>query len=92
MIWEFHLNNGQLGKKEITDRLIDNDTIATQRATAEFLDAGYKKRFMSLSTHRTDIYVGDVVRAGGLTYLVTSVKTTYRMGMLITDVSGVRYE
>lgn len=92
MIWEFHLNNGQNGRKEITDKLIDSELVARQRANAEFIDGGYKKRFMHFSTHRTDVNTGDVVRVGGMTYLVTSVKTAYRTGMLIADVSGVRYE
>jgi len=92
MTWVFELNNGQYGSKEITDALISNEDIARQRANAEFLDGGYRKRFLSMTTFRTDISVGEVVRVRGLCYLVTSVNTKYGGGMLLSDVSAVRYE
>ena len=92
MTWEFHLNNGQNGVKEIVEPLIINEEIATQRAKSEFLDIGYLKRFVTLTTYRTDLMIGDVIDVEGFTYRVQSVIVKFGGGATMSTITGVRYE
>ena len=92
MTWEFRLNNGQNGVKEITDPLIDTEEIAHQRANAEFLAGGYLKRKLSLKTHRTDLKIGDIIIVNGLAYRILSVAVRYNGISLVSEINGVRYD
>ena len=92
MTWKFELNNGRNGIKHIVDELISDVDIATQRAASEFLDNGYKKRFVNFTTHRTDIAISDIINVSGLAYIVTKTTVRYNKGQIVTHVEGVRYE
>ena len=88
----FVLDGGKSGTMTIVDESLSDQTAAELRARSEFLDNGYKKRFISFSTYNTSLSVNDIIMVNGLKYKI--VELTYDADNISSTVSvrGVRYE
>ena len=91
MTWEFSFANGQSGVKTVSSELIDNETIAKQRAIAEFMNGGVKRKYITFKTYHTDIKVGNLIQLEGLTYKVISVTINLHGAVIMSTVKGVHY-
>jgi hypothetical protein len=89
--------------KEIKDEYITDETIATERAKAEFLENGYTKQEVEFTTYFTDISINDIIRIYAPSYripsalnkdrfIVKSIKHYFDNGTLKTKIKAVRYD
>lgn len=88
----FQIENGSDQQLEILDIFINDDAVASQRASSEFLKNSYKDRWVSIVTYRTDIDLTDEVLLAGLPFIVKSVNVAEKGASIQTTIKGLRYE
>jgi len=89
--------------KEINDSLIANETIATLRATSEFLEYGYDKQEVEFSTYFAPLKINDIIEVYAPTYriprdltktkfIVKKITHYFKDGVIKTKIKAVRYD
>jgi len=89
--------------KEIQDNFIIDETIATKRAIAEFLEFGYDKQEVEFTTYFVDLKINDIISISAPDYrvprelnkdifIVKNVKHYIKAGYLKTKIKAVRYD
>ena len=91
MKWTFEAQNGRNGALRISDAMIDSQQVAAERAAAEILENGYKKRYIRIRTYIDDIKVADEIEAVGSRWQVQSVKTTIDPTSHVVEISAKRW-
>ena len=91
-VWRFEVDNGNTGEMTIVDPLIDNEDIARERATSEFIKNAYASNYFSWATYRTDLYFNDVVKIEGLSYFIKGISCSIDSSTMITTYLVKRYD
>ncbi len=89
--WKFQIENGNTGEMVISDALLDNEDLATERAKSEFLKNSYILKEIRFTTPLTNIVKNMVINVYGVPYLVKSVQTTINSVSIKTSIRAVRY-
>jgi len=90
--WRFQIPNGNTGVVEISDPLIDSETLATERADSEFLKNSYKLKKVSFATYITGIALNDIINIHGLPYIVKSITVLIDQVKIASEIQAQRYE
>ncbi|MFA6691657.1 MAG: hypothetical protein WCR98_06740 [Saccharofermentanales bacterium] len=90
--WNFALSNGETAVQSITDRLINTAAAAEARAKSEFLKNGYRNKWVTFKTYRTDLSINQIINVRGLPYLVKDIQIMIDPVKIVSQIKAVRYE
>ena len=89
--------------KEISEPLITDDTVATLRVKAEFLEYGYDKQEVDFTTYFTPLKINSIIKIYAPNYripknlekdrfIVKKVTHTFKDGIIKTKLKAIRYD
>ena len=89
--------------KEISEPLIIDDTVATLRVKAEFLEYGYDKQEVDFTTYFTPLKINSIIKIYAPNYripknlekdrfIVKKVTHTFKDGIIKTKLKAIRYD
>lgn len=87
----FQIANGNTEELTISDPLLDYDEAAEERAKSEFLKNSYELREVRFKTYRTDFFINQTIRVGGLPYLVKGIAIGIDSKKITSSIRAVRY-
>ncbi len=77
----------------IKDNLVNNVTVATARAKAEFLKGGYVERWVNItSVHIPELKQNDIILFKGLYWIIKEISLNFKSPQLNQTIKGLRYE
>ena len=91
-IFRYELATGNTGEKKVVEPLLNTEAKGKERARREFLDNGYRKRNVTLNTHRSDLKLNDIIVVKGLKYKIISIDISSDVAKVVFSIKGLRYE
>lgn len=90
--WKYQIPNGRDAEMTVSDPLLDNETVAEERARSEILKNAYKMREVTFETWRTDFTKNEVIIVRGLPYIVKGITVSIQKVITKTQIRAIRYE
>ncbi len=92
LLWEFDLQNNNTAKMAITDELLDTQERAEERAMSEFLKNAFAQNSITFKTSLTWLVLNQVIKVGGLNYIIKSISPTMDASSMLVTIQAVRYD
>ncbi len=92
LLWEFDIQNNNTAKMSITDELLDTRERAEERAMSEFLKNSFAQNSISFKTTLTWLVLNQVIKVGGLNYIIKSISPTIDDRSMLVSIQAARYD